>query len=80
MHLARAIVVLPNDPEKRMRLLVRTANMEEPKWAYPCLPPGVRTLPRPNDSVWVTHSTSGELVWVGVDPAFSEGQEADAAP
>ncbi|MMZ51285.1 hypothetical protein D1872_130200 [compost metagenome] len=69
----RAIVEDVNDPEKRGRILVTCPTIndsDELGWAEACLPPGVFSLPKKGDSVYIEFE-EGDIqypVWVGILP------------
>mgnify|MGYP002777021031 CR=1 FL=1 len=61
-------VIDPVDPLRRMRVQVQWPDAPDVlAWAEACLPPGILTLPREGDDVWVA-SAGGTLVWLGVRP------------
>lgn len=69
----RAEVIRIDDPEMRGRILVRcpsVLNDHELGWAESCFPPGVFSLPRKGDFVWIEFE-EGDVhkpIWVGIMP------------
>ena len=67
--LYRGTVVDTEDPDNRKRLKVRIPAVfgEETTWSLPCIPPGLKQMPKVGDAVWVAFEAGDPSypVWMG---------------